>query len=67
MYTLKAMQYGSKTAARQVPRLLQIADLYPDTLDNFKKKVSTVSLQNSSVVCNSALYFVIAIVNNIIF
>ena len=40
MYTLKAMQYGSKTAARQVPRLLQIVDLYPDTLENFKKKVS---------------------------
>ena len=34
------MQFGSKAATRQVPRLLQIVDLYPDTMENFKKKVS---------------------------
>ena len=44
MYTLKAMQYGSKAAARQVPRLLQIVEIYPDTLNNFKKKVKDIML-----------------------
>lgn len=39
-YTLKAMKYGSKAAVQQFPRLLQLVELYPKTMDSFKKKVS---------------------------
>ena len=36
---LKAMCYGSDEARQRFPRLLQIVELYPDTLDAFIKKV----------------------------
>lgn len=38
-YCLKAMQHGSRAAAQQVPRMLQLLELHPDTLHHFKKKV----------------------------
>jgi len=38
-YGLKAMQYGSGAAAQQVPRILQVLELYPETMDQFEKKV----------------------------
>lgn len=38
-YTLKAMQYGSDAATQQFPRLLQLVELYPETMEAFKKKV----------------------------
>ena len=38
-YTLKAMQYQSQSATQQFPRLLQIVEQYPDSLDAFLKKV----------------------------
>ena len=41
-YSLKAMQYQSQSATQQFPRLLQIVELYPDSLDAFLKKVSHV-------------------------
>ncbi len=39
-YNLKAMQYGSRKAAQQVPRILQVLELYQETKDQFTKKVS---------------------------
>jgi len=38
-YTLKAMQLGSLVARQQFPRLLQLLELYPQTVDDFSKKV----------------------------
>ena len=38
-YTLKAMQYQSQSATQQFPRLLQIVEQYPESLDAFLKKV----------------------------
>lgn len=43
-YSLKAMKYRSKAATQQFPRLLQLVELYPETLENFKKKVSSREL-----------------------
>ncbi len=40
-YTLKAMKYSSKAAVQQFPRLLQVVERYPKTMDCFKKKVSS--------------------------
>ncbi len=40
-YTLKSMKHGSKVAIQQFPRLLQVVELYPKTMDLFKKKVRT--------------------------
>ena len=42
-YSLKAMQYSSKVATQRFPRLLQIVELHPDTLEAFKKKVNCFS------------------------
>lgn len=39
VYTLKAMQLGSLVARQQFPRLLQLLELYPHTVDDFIKKV----------------------------
>ncbi|EDO34280.1 predicted protein, partial [Nematostella vectensis] len=41
-YVLKAMEHGSEEARNRFPRLLQIVELYPHTLDSFVKKVETV-------------------------
>ena len=38
-YAMKAMQYHSQSATQQFPRLLQIVEIYPDSLDAFLKKV----------------------------
>jgi len=38
-YSLKAMQFGSDAATQLFPRLLQLVELYPETMDAFKKKV----------------------------
>ena len=43
-YTLKAMQHGSKAATQQFPRLLQLVELYPETMDKFKSKVHVEDL-----------------------
>ena len=49
MYTLKAMQCGCQEATRLVPRLLQLVDLYPETLENFKKKVNNNNQQQTTI------------------
>ena len=36
---LKAMCYNSDEARQRFPRLLQIVEMYPDTLEAFIKKV----------------------------
>eukprot|EP00731_Ephydatia_muelleri_P028749 Em0020g393a len=41
-YTLKAMQYQSQSATQQFPRLLQIVEQYPESLDAFLKKACDV-------------------------
>jgi len=41
---LKAMCYSSDEARQKFPRLLQIVELYPDTLEAFIKKVSSAIL-----------------------
>ena len=43
-YTLKAMQHGSKAATQQFPRLLQLVELYPETMDKFKSKVEDLNV-----------------------
>ena len=39
-YMLKAMCYGSDQALQRFPRLLQIVEMYPDTVQAFITKVS---------------------------
>jgi DNA-dependent protein kinase catalytic subunit len=41
-YMLKAMQYGSMEARQQFPRLLQLLELYPETVNEFVKKAKDV-------------------------
>ena len=53
-YGLKAMQYGSEAAAQQVPRMLQVLELYPETMDQFVKKVCPY---NTCSVCSVQFNF----------
>lgn len=39
MYSLKAMKFGSRAAIQQFPRLLQLVELYPATMADFRRKV----------------------------
>ena len=39
-YMLKAMCYDSDQARQRFPRLLQIVEMYPDTVEAFVTKVS---------------------------
>ena len=39
VYMLKALEHGSIEARQQFPRLLQILELYPETVNEFIKKV----------------------------
>ena len=48
------MQFGSDAATQQFPRLLQLVELYPETMDAFKKKVGGSA--RDSHYYNSSLY-----------
>lgn len=46
-HTLKAMQLGSQTASQFFPRLLQLVEEFPESMEVFKKRVSSKLHRNT--------------------
>lgn len=44
MYSLKAMRHGCQSAVQRFPRLLQLLDQCPATIEDFKKKVCVLCM-----------------------